>query len=122
MNVDINPPSSEVCSYLKNLGIHLHISLCPRGKKFRKYRAGRHIAINHFRTIEVVCNSFRTSCGSVSRSVNVTNLIDICPLSVIRNEAKHLTVAYLMPNLYASLKNALAFVTLSVMLMLTYFL
>ena len=92
LNVDINPPSSEVCSYLKHLGIHSHIPLCPRRKQFRKYRAGRHIAINRFRTIEVVCNSFRTACGSVSRSVNVTNLINICPLSVIRNEAKNFTV------------------------------
>ena len=34
---------------------------------------------------------------------------------------KNLQSAYLMPSLYASLKNALAFVTLSVMLALIYF-
>ena len=95
LNININSPSSEVCSYLNHLGIHstLHRSVCPRKKRFRKYRAGRHIAINRFRTIQVVCNSVRTQSGPISRSVNVANLVNIYPLSVIRNEARHLTMS-----------------------------
>ena len=91
LNININSPSSEVCSYLKHLGIHR--SVCPRKKRFRKYRAGRHIAINRFRTIQVVCNSVSTPYGLISRSVNVANLINIYPLSVIGNEATHLTMS-----------------------------
>ena len=36
LNININSPSSEVCSYLKHLGIHstLHRSVCPRKKDF----------------------------------------------------------------------------------------
>ena len=41
LNININSPSSEVCSYLKHLGIHstLQRSVCPRKKRFQKYRA-----------------------------------------------------------------------------------
>ena len=95
LNININSPSSEVCSYLKHFGIHstLHRSVCPRKKRFWKYRAGRHIAINRFRTIQVVCNSVCTPSGPISSSMNVANLVNIYPLSVIRNEATHLTMS-----------------------------
>ena len=92
LNVDVSPLSSEVCSYLEYLGIHLK-SLCHRRKKCRKYRAGKRVAINRSRPIEVVCNSVRAACDSVSRSVIKTNLISICPLSAIVKGAKNLTLS-----------------------------
>ena len=51
------------------------------------------IATNHFCTIQVICNSVRTSSIQTSRFVNVAYLVNIYPISVIRNEATYLTVS-----------------------------